>query len=236
MNQFQNKGKSQKEVLGNLKKLLILTLFILILLCTNCSPNRPSIPDANVLPYFVGKDFDPLWYQKDAPKVDAKKIPETLELTSEFGETVKATDWKHKTKVVVFFYATCKGICPMITRSLIQNAPKIVEFPNTYMYSITINPKEDNVNVLKNYKKQYKIESRNWNFFTGEETEILSFAKDTCGGQVEVYSSLKDRFDFVHTENVFLFDENNYLRGVYRAKGSGDLERLNQDLTKLHRP
>ncbi|HMZ60776.1 MAG TPA: SCO family protein, partial [Leptospiraceae bacterium] len=39
--------------------------------------------------------------------------------------------------------------------------------------------------------------------------------------------------DFVHTENVYLIDRKNYLRGIYRAKGTGDLERLLVEMKTL---
>ncbi|WP_244310491.1 SCO family protein [Leptospira noumeaensis] len=99
---------------------------------------------------------------------------------------------------MVFFHATCRGICPLIIRNLIQIEPSFSEFHGLKIFSISINPKEDTVPVLQNYRKTYQIKNPNWSLFI--------------------------------RKIFFLFDKDKYLHGIYRAKGTGDVQRLIDDL------
>lgn len=211
---------------------LILFLITLCLFHTNCKKSEQT-PSASVLPYFSGKDFDPVWVENPEKDLSLKKIPKSFALTEHTGNQILSKDWAPSEHLVVFFYATCHGICPLITRNLIQVEPNLSEFPNLKIFSISINPKEDTVPVLQTYRKTYQIKNPNWSFFTGKETEIENFAKETCGAEMEGFSVERGKYEFVHTENIFLFDKDKYLRGIYRAKGTGDVQRLVEDLKKL---
>ncbi|TGK52698.1 SCO family protein [Leptospira bouyouniensis] len=215
-----------------IKKRTLLYFLGIVIVFISCQQEN-SIPKTNVLPYFSGKDFDPVW-PKDLKKISGlKQIPESLKLTNHLGNSISLRENSSNISLVVFFYATCRGICPLITKNMIQIQPDLAEFPKLEIHSISINPKEDTPNVLTNYRKLYKIQNPNWSFYTGEVEMIESFAKDTCGAEVEGFSLLKNKYEFVHTENIFLFDENRYLRGIYRAKGTGDIQRLVSDLRIL---
>ncbi|WP_208729520.1 SCO family protein [Leptospira congkakensis] len=212
----------------------ILIFIFLFFIGSFCKPSEQP-PNPNVLPYFSGKDFDPVWIANPKDNSNLKQVPNTFELTEHTGKHISSKDWSPNEHLVVFFYATCRGICPLITRNIIQIEPSLSEFPDIKIYSISINAKEDTVPVLQKYRQTYKIQNANWSFFTGSESVIESFAKGTCGAEMEGFSAEQGKYEFVHTENIFLFDKNRYLRGIYRAKGTGDIQRLVDDLRKLRK-
>ncbi|TGM42427.1 SCO family protein [Leptospira biflexa] len=215
----------QKKV----RALLPLLIFLIALSLVMCKETE-SKPEKDSLPYFLGKDFDPVWTKDPGAMESLKQIPEGFQLTNHLGHPYRWKDHPKPVSLVVFFYATCRGICPLITKNIIQIQPELAEFPDLEIHSISINPKEDTPSVLSNYRKLYKIQNPNWFFHTGEVEVIESFAKSTCGAEVEGFSLEKNKYEFVHTENIFLFDGKNYLRGIYRAKGTGDIQRLVADL------
>ncbi|TGL19977.1 SCO family protein [Leptospira yanagawae] len=216
-----------------LEKKKILICFLGIGLVFVSCQKENSLPNTHVLPYFSGKDFDPVWPKDPNENSDLKQIPDAFTLTNHLGKSIVLNETSPNPSLVVFFYATCRGICPLITKNMIQIQPTLAEFPKLEIHSISINPKEDNTEVLSNYRKLYKIQNPNWSFYTGDANSIESFAKDTCGAEVEGFSLEKNKYEFVHTENIFLFDEKKYLRGIYRAKGTGDIQRLVSDLRIL---
>ncbi|MDF3820498.1 SCO family protein [Leptospira sp. 96542] len=219
------------RLLNTFAQYKIATILICLFFLALCSPNNWQTINTSSLPYFIGNDFDPSWEKPKDNDTKYKFIPNIGSLIMSSGKPTNPAEWKGRPKLLVFFYATCKGVCPLITKNLIQFVPNLED--GVAIYSITINPKEDDVSVLNRYIKNYKIKNENWHFITGDDSEITLFAKETCGAEVEVYSPIKDRYEFVHTENIFLFDTDNYLRGIYRAKGDGDLNRLLNDLKKL---
>lgn len=212
----------------------VLLFIFLCLVGIQCQPSE-SEPNPNQVPYFSGKDFDPVWTDAPNKNVNLKQVPNSLELIEDSGKPIFPETWAPKESLVVFFYATCRGICPLITRNILQIQPQLAEFPDLKIRSVSINSKEDTVPVLQAYKKTYKIQNLNWVFYTGKEPEIESFAKETCGAEMEGFSVERGKYEFVHTENIFLFDKKRYLRGIYRAKGTGDIQRLVEDLRKLRK-
>ncbi|TGL55795.1 SCO family protein [Leptospira kemamanensis] len=215
------------------RKIHSLSLILLGLLFSFHCSKADTTPETNALPYFLGKDFDPVWPKDPSVLSELKQIPVDFQLTNQLGNQVSLKGNSSNPSLVVFFYATCRGICPLITKNIIQIQPNLAEFSNLEIHSISINPKEDTPTVLSKYRTLYKIQNPNWNFYTGNLKVIESFAKTTCGAEVEGFSVEKNKYEFVHTENIFLFDEKQYLRGIYRAKGTGDIQRLVADLRIL---
>ncbi|WP_246837183.1 SCO family protein [Leptospira levettii] len=211
---------------------LFLFCFFFSFVLGTCKESQSS-PETDSLPYFLGKDFDPIWTKAPNETSGLQQIPEGFKLTNHLGKQILLREHSPKISLVVFFYATCRGICPMITKNIIQIEPQLSEFKDLEISSISINPKEDTPAVLSKYRTLYKIQNPNWNFYTGEPEIIESFAKTTCGAEVEGFSVEKNKYEFVHTENIFLFDGKKYLRGIYRAKGTGDIQRLVSDLKIL---
>lgn len=192
-----------------------------------------SAPKAGILPYFKSEVMDPFWPEESGilPE-DLKKVPE-FSLVSHENREFNNRNLKDKYTLVVFFYAKCKGICPMITRNMMNFIPKIEDQSDLQIVSISVNPELDTVDILKKFRNQYKITRENWFFLTGQKKTIYNMARNQFGADIKVIQGKDDLNDFVHTENVYLLDKKNYLRGVYRAKGSGDLERLKIELNTL---
>lgn len=192
-----------------------------------------SAPKAGILPYFKSEVMDPFWPEANGKlPEDLKKVPE-FSLVSHENREFNNRNLKDKYTLVTFFYAKCKGICPMITRNMMNFIPKIEDQSDLQIVSISVNPELDTVEVLKKFRNQYKIRQENWVFLTGAKKTIYNMARNQFGADIKVIQGKDDLNDFVHTENVYLLDKKNYLRGVYRAKGSGDLERLKIELSTL---
>ncbi|MBM9576282.1 SCO family protein [Leptospira sp. 201903070] len=192
-----------------------------------------SSPKDGILPYFKGDVMDPFWPEENGVfPSDLKKLPE-FSLVSHENQEFNLKNLGQKYTLVVFFYAKCKGICPMITRNMLTFFPKIADQKDVQIVSISVNPEIDTVDVLKKFRSLYKISQSQWIFLTGSKKTIFNLARNQFGADIKVIQGKDDLNDFVHTENVYLIDRKNFLRGVYRAKGSGDLERLRIELNTL---
>ncbi len=80
---------------------------------------------------------------------------------------------KDKVVVVQFMFANCSDLCPRTTpiltqvqRELRKRAPGKVTF-----LSITVDPKRDTPQVLKQYARQFGIQS-DWYFLTGKQEDV----------------------------------------------------------------
>jgi cytochrome oxidase Cu insertion factor (SCO1/SenC/PrrC family) len=94
------------------------------------------------------------------------------------GKTVHFFDDLIKDKVVVinFIYTHCADTCPLETAQLIS-VQKIMGDrlgKDVFFYSISIDPKHDTPEVLKEYKERFKAK---WTFLTGKESDIILLRK-----------------------------------------------------------
>ncbi|AOP32889.1 photosynthetic protein synthase II [Leptospira tipperaryensis] len=222
-----------------MKVLCIILIFFFLISCDekketfNPELTYSSSPKDGILPYFKSDVMDPFWPEtNEALPSDLKRVPE-FSLVSHENQEFNLKNLRDKYTLVVFFYAKCRGICPMITRNMLNFIPKIADQKDVQIVSISVNPEIDTVEILKKFRSLYKISQSQWTFLTGSKKTIFNLARNQFGADIKVIQGKDDLNDFVHTENVYLIDRKNYLRGVYRAKGSGDLERLLIELNTL---
>lgn len=191
-----------------------------------------SQPEIGVLPFFRGPHLDPYWPRgRDLPG-DLRAFPD-LTLISHENQPFAGRAVRGSYTLILFFYATCAGICPMTTANLKWLYSRIPDAKETRFLSITVNPELDDPTSLRQFRARYGITQDNWLFLTGTRPQIEGLAREQFGADVQTREGQGGLLDFVHTENVFLLDKQGYLRGVYRARGTGDLERLLADLKLL---
>ena len=97
------------------------------------------------------------------------------ELTNQDGKVLKFFDDMIKDKVVLisFIYTSCPDACPLETARIAQVQGILGDRvgQDVHFYSITIDPKNDTVEVLKEYAQRYQA-GPGWQFLTGNEAQI----------------------------------------------------------------
>jgi protein SCO1/2 len=98
-----------------------------------------------------------------------------VELTTHEGKKVRFYDDLIKDKIVTinFMYATCDGICPGITKNLarVQQLFGDMVGRDIFMYSITLKPTLDTVEVLNAHAKMMNVKP-GWLLLTGKPEDI----------------------------------------------------------------
>ncbi|MCB1148339.1 MAG: SCO family protein, partial [Leptospiraceae bacterium] len=195
-------------------KSAITAVIVCILACTSitCGKGNPPIdnslsefdtPIDGVLPWYSGKNMDPVWSKKPAKK-DIRGLSE-LSLINQNGEKVTLPDIKGKIVALSFFFTNCHGICPMV----IQNM-KIAEAPyksdeNVVMLSLSVDPWHDTVEKLKNFYQKQKLKKSNWFLLTGSQEQIYRIARENFDADIQL-NETKNMRDFLHSELVYLLD------------------------------
>lgn len=219
-----------------------------------------SQPRGDMPPYFKGADLDPYWPPENAARPAEAVLPELRRLRGirfedHTGRARSAEELRGRYTLVYFFFVRCPGICPLLTRNVQQFVERLPDAGELQLLSITVTPELDRPADLRAYRKRYGILRDNWIFLTGQRADIYALARaefnaDVRAGRAdggnadssnanepglppEGELTAEDLADFVHTENVFLLDREGFLRGAYRARGSGDLDRLRADLAQL---
>lgn len=96
-------------------------------------------------------------------------------LTTHEGKRVHFYDDLIRNKVVVinFMYATCNGVCPLVTSNLVRLQKLLGDRAgrDVFMYSITLKPAEDTPAVLRDYVRMHGIQP-GWWFLTGKPDDV----------------------------------------------------------------
>ena len=98
-----------------------------------------------------------------------------VELIDQYGKVHRFYDdlLKGKTVVIEQFYTHCIDICPLETARLVQVQKMLGDRvgKDIFFYSISIDPKWDTPEVLKDYTEKYHI-GPGWLFLTGKKEDI----------------------------------------------------------------
>ena len=115
----------------------------------------------------------PLW----ASPWGEEYFPNTA-LTTHEGKSVRFFDDLIKDKIVVvnFIYTTCPDTCPLETAQLTKVQELLGDRmgKDVFFYSISIDPENDTVPVLCEYRDRFRAK---WTFLTGDRAEIIALRK-----------------------------------------------------------
>lgn len=103
-----------------------------------------------------------------------------LPLVTHEGNRVMFYDDLIKGKVVTlnFFFSKCDEICPTVTANLSKVQQLLGDDLGTkvHMYSFTLKPEEDDVNVLNHYRAMFHARP-GWTFLTGKPDDMEQIRK-----------------------------------------------------------
>ncbi|GAA3598348.1 SCO family protein [Flavivirga amylovorans] len=198
-------------------------LIILVFIITSCK-NKQSNNVAK-LPYFNSTDFTPEWDKA------IHKIPE-FSFTNQNGEAVTNKTYLNKIYIANFFFTSCPGICPKLTKNMGDLQETYKNDADIMLLSHTVMPWKDSIPVLKDYAKKNNVNAAKWHLVTGDKDTLYDIARTGYFAD-EDFIKTQDESDFIHTENFVLIDKQGYIRGVYNGTLEIDVERLKRHITIL---
>lgn len=161
----------------------------------------------------------PYYGNKTAQRNDEGKYDTTyhtipyFEFTNQDGKKITRDDLLGKVYVADFFFVTCPTICPKMTTNMAYIQNKFIDRKDLRFLSITVNPEEDSVAVLKEYAKKVHANTANWDFVTGNKEKIYDIA--FSGFFVNVAKDSIAEGGFLHTQLLILVDKKGHIRGYF---------------------
>lgn len=217
-----------------MRNLLIICFLILFYSCLK-QENKRSNDNLlkNKLPYFISSDYTPRWFNDSNELNNKHKIP-SFSFLNQNGDTITNETYRNKIYVADFFFTSCPGICPKLTKNMSVIQDKYKDDANVLLLSHTVMPWADSIPVLKTYAKRNHIDEVKWNLVTGAKEKIYSIARDGYFAD-EDFVKTKDDSQFIHTENFILVDGQGFIRGVYNGTIPLDIKRLIRHIEILKR-
>lgn len=140
------------------------------------------------------------------------ELPKDIVMETAFDEEYAFSELPKKARLVEFMYTNCPDVCPVTTLEMSKLRHSLEEegvFGDKVEFlTITINPKHDTQEVLKDYASRFEVTSPEdgWVFLRGsdEETKKVADALDF------LYRD-PGTGDMIHSSFTYFLDENNNL-------------------------
>lgn len=198
-------------------------LIFILFFCFSCKEKK------DVLPYYNTPDFTPKW--NIANKESFHQI-RPFELINQENRIFTEKDIEGKICVADFFFTTCPGICPKMTKSMSDIQKEFINDDAILLLSHSVTPEKDSVSVLKKYAIDKKIDFNRWKLLTGGKDEIYDLGRKFYF--VEEDDGIKKGNDvFLHTENFILIDKQRHIRGIYNGLDPNSINNLINDIKIL---
>lgn len=151
-------------------------------------------------------------------------------LTDSAGRTFDSTSLKGKVWVVDFFFASCPGVCPILSARMSALHQEFAREESVRFVSITTDPMNDTPAVLQEYGARFKADSR-WTFLTGDKNTIWKLSRD--GFKLAVADAPGDKEIIAHSTRLVLIDRFGQARGIYDGMEDGSSKRIADDIRRL---
>ena len=214
----------------------IVTLgFIVSSLGPGCRQKQPAQTTAaadELLPYYVGADFTPQWIPKGRGVPDTLHAIPAFSFTDQNGNTITEKTVAGKIFVADFFFTSCPGICPKLTRNLKQVQDAFMNDPDVVLLSHSVTPDKDRPDVLKRYAAANAVNDAKWHLLTGNKDSIYTLARHSYFADEDL-GMQRNSNEFLHTENMLLIDRHRHIRGVYKGTSPAEMNNLIADIKLL---
>jgi protein SCO1/2 len=159
------------------------------------------------------------------------KIP-SFSFLNQDSVLITSASLKNKIWIADFFFTSCGTICPGMTNTMKKLNEATKDLSNEVVFlSFSIDPTRDQPSVLKAYMKNYGINSSNWVFLTGDETETHRLGVENFYIHAAEDENAED--GYAHAEAFSIVDREGYVRGVYNMADPNQLQKIELDLRKL---
>jgi protein SCO1/2 len=208
-------------------RILIITLILLA--CNSDSKNQIGV---KYLPFYKNASFTPYWFEPGSDSLKEFHRVLDFELINQHGDTITQDSLAGKIFVVDFFFTTCPGICPRMTKNMALLQEKFEGNPDIALLSHSVTPQRDSVTQLAKYARAKGITWKNWHLLTGDKKQIYNLGRKAYFIE-ENQGVDKSEEDFIHTENFVLIDKNRHIRGIYNGLNKTSIQDLINDIVAL---
>ena len=141
---------------------------------------------------------------------------EEFELTERSGATFRSADMRGQVWVSTFFFASCPGQCPRLNAN-IKQLHELLELKDVTWVSITVDPDNDTLEVLRDYADRYQADPERWLFCRGEFDYIKRVGEEIM--QLEVTWR-------GHKDYAIVIDRAGKVRGMFDATSINQSKKL----------
>ena len=177
--------------------------------------------------------------QDQRPMLGAR-LETDLKLVDQFGKEVTLGDLKGKVYLANYVFTRCPGQCGGVSGIMQERLGDYNGHPLFRMASISLDPEHDRPEDMLDFSKRLGLESKQWWFLTGDESEINAYMRRyfKFTKRLKEPEERMSEFDlYDHDPLIALIDHGGHIRGIYNVldpdRGKEYQDRLKSDLDKV---
>jgi protein SCO1/2 len=151
-------------------------------------------------------------------------------MLNQAGDTVTEAVGLGKVQIADFFFTTCPTICPVMTKQLARVHEAYRQQSKVIIFSYTIDPKHDSMEVLWDYAQRVDAQLPGWQFLRGNMDETFALA-DAHGSFAR--EDIASPGGFEHSGVLVLIDGKRRVRGLYNGVDGKEVDQLIGDIERL---
>lgn len=165
-------------------------------------------------------------YYLEVYRPGAAELPEDVVMETAFGEEYDFGERPKRARLIEFMYTQCPDVCPVTTLEMAKLKSQLekegVFGDEIEFITITIDPKRDDQEVIREYASRFEVESPDdgWIFLTGSEEDTQEIA-DALGFLYRDPGS----GEIIHSTYTYFMDENDNLLEQFTMGEDFDRER-----------
>ncbi len=157
--------------------------------------------------------------------VDAAELPPSIgtvgdfALTERSGRPVTAADLAGRVWVVDFFFSTCTGPCPALSRNMLRLQDELAG-TGVQLVSVTVDPRVDDPATLAAYADDLGADPDRWWFLTGDEEATYALIRERFYAAVERAPEAQalPGQQVTHATRFYVVDRDGAIRGYHDGR------------------
>ncbi len=145
--------------------------------------------------------------------------------TTQNNRKIELKELKGDVLVMVMIYTSCKAACPRLVADMRAIEAQIPETKkdNVKLVLVSIDPKTDTPQRLKKFSIENKMESDQWLFLTGSESDTREFAAVLAVNYKKI-----SPMDFSHSNIISVFNQSGELEHQQEGLGVNNKETVDK--------
>lgn len=216
-----------------MKKILSLVLLMVVLVPIAYYFNKPS--EEKKLDVLSPMDVNAEMVDSELRNIGRGHYIQEFEFFDQKNQRFQSSSIKDKIWVVEYFFATCKGICPIMNAQMQRVQSAHEKDTNVVILSFTVDPDQDTPEALGLYADEHGAIAGKWFFLTGEKSMLYELARKSFFllKPAEAKNQGDAGGDFIHTNNFVLIDRDKQIRGYYDGTNPKEVDALILDVSRL---
>ena len=216
-----------------MKKILSLVLLMVVLVPIAYYFNKPS--EEKKLDVLSPMDVNAEMVDSELRNIGRGHYIQDFEFFDQKNQRFQSSSIKDKIWVVEYFFATCKGICPIMNAQMQRVQSAHEKDTNVVILSFTVDPDQDTPEALGLYADEHGAIAGQWFFLTGEKSMLYELARKSFFllKPAEAKNQGDAGGDFIHTNNFVLIDRDKQIRGYYDGTNPKEVDALILDVSRL---